>query len=68
MMVVLDRILMSTEWEAKYPLCYAWSKTKVGYDHWPILLDTGEKSSKKLKEFFFEKIVALEQGFEELVT
>jgi hypothetical protein len=32
-MVTLDRILVSTEWEDKHPLCFAWSKTRVGSDH-----------------------------------
>jgi hypothetical protein len=41
-MITLDRILVSTEWEHKYPLCFAWSKTRVGSDHWLIFLDTGE--------------------------
>jgi hypothetical protein len=31
--VTLDRILVSTEWEARFPLCFAWSKTRVGSDH-----------------------------------
>jgi hypothetical protein len=59
---------MSTEWEAKYPLCYAWSKTRVALDHLSILLDLGEKSGKQLKQFNVEKQWLLEQGFEELVT
>jgi hypothetical protein len=32
-MVILDRILVSTEWESKYPLCFAWSKRRLGSDH-----------------------------------
>jgi hypothetical protein len=54
-MVTLDRILVSTEWEAKYPLCFAWSKSRVGSDQWPIFLDSGEGSINKQKHFFFEK-------------
>jgi exonuclease III len=34
----LDIILVSTEWEHKYPLCFAWSKNRSGYDHWPVSL------------------------------
>jgi hypothetical protein len=33
----LDRILMS-KWECKHPLCFTWSKTRVGLDHWPFFL------------------------------
>jgi hypothetical protein len=39
-MVNLDKILTSTEWESKHPLCFAWSKTRVGSNHCPIFLDT----------------------------
>jgi hypothetical protein len=62
-MVALDRFLVSTEWEAKYPLCFAWSKTRVGSDHWPIFLDSGESSINKQKHFFFEKHWLMEEDF-----
>jgi exonuclease III len=32
-MVTLDRILVSIEWETKYPLCSTWSRPRVGSDH-----------------------------------
>jgi hypothetical protein len=35
-------IFMSTEWEAKHPRCFAWSKTRVGTDHWPMFIDSGK--------------------------
>jgi hypothetical protein len=62
-MVTLDRILISTEWEDKQPLCFAWSKTRVGSDHWPIFLDSGENSMNRQKYFFFEQQWLLEQDF-----
>jgi hypothetical protein len=46
-MVTLDRILVTTEWESKHPLCFTWSKTRVGSNHWPIFLDSGESSEKE---------------------
>jgi hypothetical protein len=45
--VTLDIIMVSTDWEIKYPLCFSWSLTRVGYDHYPVVLDTGEHSEKK---------------------
>jgi hypothetical protein len=51
----LDGILVSTDWEAKFPKCFVWSKTRVGSNHWPVVLDTGEKTSCKQKFFYFEK-------------
>jgi hypothetical protein len=64
----LDRILMSTEWENKFPLCFAWSKTRVGSDHWPIFLDSGENSGGRTKWFFFEKQWLLEEDFMDSFT
>lgn len=55
MLVNLDRILISVSWEIKYPLCNAWSITRVGSDHAPILLETGEETIQKTRYFFFEK-------------
>jgi hypothetical protein len=63
MMVNLDRILVSTEWEARFPRCFAWCKTRIGSDHWPVMLDTGERSSNKGKFFYFEKQWLLEEDF-----
>jgi hypothetical protein len=62
-MVTLDRILVSTKWEDKHPLYFAWNKTRVGSDHWPIFLDSGENSMKRQKHFFFEKQWLMEQDF-----
>jgi exonuclease III len=53
-MVNLDRVLVSTEWEAHYPLCFAWSKTRVGLDHCPIIMDTGEGTRLSQRYFYFE--------------
>jgi hypothetical protein len=65
-MVNLDRILMSTEWETSHPLCYAWSNGRVGSDHWPIFLDSGEKFVGQTKHFYFQKQWLLEEGFSSL--
>jgi hypothetical protein len=65
---MLDRILVSTEWEQKHPLCFAWSKTRVGSDHWPIFLDSGANSEKRQKPFYFEKHWLLEEGFVQMVV
>jgi hypothetical protein len=59
---------MSTEWESKYPLCFAWSKTRLGSDHWPILLDSGEGSARKNMYFFFERQRILELDFMEVFS
>lgn len=38
----LDRILVSTDWELKFPLTTLTSLTRVGSDHSPLLLNLGE--------------------------
>ena len=50
----LDRFLVSTNWEERFPLCAAWSLTKVGSDHSPIILDSGEQGATRPRHFFFE--------------
>jgi hypothetical protein len=67
-MVTLDRIFMSTEWEARFPLCSAWSKTRVGSDHCPIILDSRDKEDRSPRYFYFEKQWIMEEGFEEMVV
>jgi exonuclease III len=66
-MANLDRILISIDWEAKFPLCFAWSKTRVGSDHWPVFLDYGENSTRRQKYFYFEKQWLLESDFKEVL-
>jgi hypothetical protein len=51
----LDMILVFTEWERKHPLCFAWSKARVGSDHWPIFLNSGENLVNKQRCFTFEE-------------
>jgi endonuclease/exonuclease/phosphatase family metal-dependent hydrolase len=53
-MVTLGRILISTEWELKHSLCFAWRKNRVGSDHCPLLIDTREQSGNKQSFFYFE--------------
>jgi hypothetical protein len=62
-MVTLDMVLVSTKWEDIFPLCFAWSSTRMGYDHWLGLLDSGEGSLVKQNCFYFEKQWLLEPYF-----
>ena len=52
--VTLDRFLMTCSWENQFPLCSAWSLTRVGSDHCPIILDSGEQGAPRPRYFFFE--------------
>jgi exonuclease III len=49
-LVVLDRFLVSTEREERrFRLCLAWSLTRVGSDHSPIILDSSEQGVRRIK-------------------
>jgi hypothetical protein len=63
----IDRVLKSTEWEAKYPLCTLSALTRIGSDHSPLLLNMGENHIVGGKHFFFEKQWCNMEGFLEKV-
>jgi exonuclease III len=67
-MVNLDRFFISRDWENRFPLCMAWSLTRVGSDHSPIILDSGEQGAPRPRYFYFEKQWLLEPDFGELVN
>ncbi|PVH62666.1 hypothetical protein PAHAL_3G362700 [Panicum hallii] len=54
-LVNLDRFLMTSDWEDRFPLCLAWGLTRVGSDHSPIILDSGVHGASRPRCFFFEK-------------
>ena len=39
----IDRVLISTEWEEKYPMATLSAMTRIGSDHTPLLLDDEEQ-------------------------
>ena len=63
----IDRILASIEWEEKFPLTTLTSLTRVGSDHSPLLLDTGELQKQHTRQFFFERQWCSEANFTQLV-
>ena len=66
-LVKLDRFLVSTEWEEKFPSCSAHGLTRVGSDHNPIIIDSRDQIHSKPRYFYFENNWFLQPGFEELV-
>jgi hypothetical protein len=51
----LDRILVTTEWEQKFPLASVQALTREISDHTPLLLDGGEPSHKgNVRNFKFK--------------
>ena len=51
---VLDRVFVSPEWDAQFPLASLLAETRIGSDHTPLVLDFGEGSQTRSKRFFFE--------------
>jgi hypothetical protein len=64
----LDRILVTTEWEEKYPLTTVRALTRGVSDHTPLLLNTGESSFTATQPIFkCEFGWLLRDGFMEMV-
>ena len=64
----LDRILMATEWEQKYPLSNVIALTCDISDHTPLLLNTGDSPSNfNQYQFKFELGWLLHDGFRDMV-
>ena len=53
-LVKLDRFLVSTDWEEKFPSCSAHVLTMVGSDHNPIIIDSRDQAHTKPRYFYFE--------------
>lgn len=66
-LVNLDIFFISLDWEDKFPLCMAWSLTRVGFDHSPIILGSGEQGAPRPRYFFFEKQWLMHTEFHDLV-
>ena len=62
-MVTLDRCLMTSAWEDKFPLCSAW----IVLDHSPMVLDAGEDNISRERYFFYENQWSLDPDFIPLV-
>ena len=65
----LDRILMSTEWEQKFPLSIVQALSRDISDHTPLLLSTGERSHCRNQPLFrFELSWLTIEGFYDMVA
>jgi hypothetical protein len=64
----LDRILVSTEWEQKFPLAKVMALSRDISDHTPLLLDNGWASPNGNQPLFkFELDWLLHDGFTDMV-
>ena len=64
----LDRILVTTEWDQKYPLSSVRALSRDISDHTPLLLNSGEQNSSSSQHSFkFELGWLLRDGFYDMV-
>jgi hypothetical protein len=63
----LDRVFVSTDWEATYPLVRASCLAKGISDHTPILIYFGDTCSFGKKKIHFEKWWLQREDFGEIV-
>jgi hypothetical protein len=64
---VLDRVLVSAEWELKFPLSWLRALPSIGLDHAPLVLDSGENLLSHSQRFFFQAQWFELQGFGEML-
>lgn len=63
-LVKLDRILATDTWDLNFSHSFAWSKARIGSDHSPLILDSGEQGAPRTKYFFsLRKNGAIRRGF-----
>ena len=64
---VMDRVLVSVEWEVEYPLCSLRAITRIGFDHSSLLLSTGGGPPSRSNRFHFENFWLGQPEFMEAV-
>ena len=67
-MATLDRVLVSTCWDAMYPASQVMALPRLGSDHTPLFLDIGALVVPKEKMYRFEKWWLQVDGFKEVVV
>jgi hypothetical protein len=64
----LDQILVSMEWELKYPMVTVHALPRVILNHCPLVLNTGMSSQHTSHMFKLELVWLLKDGFYDMVT
>jgi hypothetical protein len=65
---VLERVFVSPAWEAIFPLCSLAAITRIGSDHTPLLLSSGEGARLRTARFFFQTWWLQVNGFGDLMS
>lgn len=66
-MASLDRVFMTTCWEAHHPAVSLMALPRIGSDHTPLVIQCGGTSAPSARPFRFEKWWLSVEGFVELV-
>jgi hypothetical protein len=64
---VLDRVFISPAWETRFPLVSLAAETRIGSDHTPLILNSGELLLRRSPCFFFETSWLAVPGFKDMV-
>lgn len=64
-MCVLDRVLVSNSWEDKFNLVFVMTAPRLGSDHNPLLVDTGNNLTPQHFYFRFSAQWLNQQGFKD---
>lgn len=64
---MLDRVLVSVQWEVMFPLCSLKEVMRIGSDHSPLLFSSEEGPLPRTARFHFEPSWLLQPGFLEAV-
>jgi hypothetical protein len=67
-MALLDRVFVSTCWDALFPASSLASKPRVGSDHTPLIVDIWALKIPHVKQFRFENWWLKIEGFEHMVA
>jgi predicted double-glycine peptidase len=67
-MAVLDRVFVSNDWEAQFPLANTRSLTRVGSDHNPLLVETDSVLNIRASIFRFDATWLSQEGFVDWVV
>jgi hypothetical protein len=64
---VLDRVLVSNSWEDRFNLASVYTAPRLGSDHNPLIVDTGDVSMHRQFYFRFNSQWLHQEGFQEWV-
>ena len=62
---VLDRVFVNNAWKNKFCLVTVYAPTRIGSDHNPLVVDTGERQVTTPKYFRYDPSWSAQEGFKQ---